>query len=165
MSNNDYIVVGKILATHGIKGWLSILSYTHPIENIVKYDLYIKNSEQLKSFNISNFKFIKKKLIIKIDSIENINDAESYKNLEIYIKKQSLPETKTNEYYWHDLIGKKVFTTNNNFLGIVDSLFSTDANDILLIKHENNNDTLIPFIKEFIIQVKDKENTILVKLP
>ena len=41
MSEDDYIVVGKILTTHGIKGWLTIKSYTNPLENIFKYNLQV----------------------------------------------------------------------------------------------------------------------------
>lgn len=102
---------------------------------------------------------------MQIKSIEDINDAEIYKDTDIYTKKKLLPETQEGEYYWHDLIGKKVITTENNFIGIVDSLFATNANDVLLVKSEKSNDTLVPFVKEFIVQIKDEENTILIKLP
>ena len=94
MSNNDYIVVGKIITTHGIKGWLSIISYTHPLENIFKYDLYIKKSERLEQVKIVKSKFIKKKLVMQIKSIEDINDAEIYKDTDIYTKKNYFQKLK-----------------------------------------------------------------------
>ena len=31
------VVVGRFGAPHGVKGWLSVLSYTEPLDNIVSY--------------------------------------------------------------------------------------------------------------------------------
>ena len=49
MPNTDYIVVGEFLNVHGIKGWLTIKSYTYPINNIFDYDLFIEASNSFNS--------------------------------------------------------------------------------------------------------------------
>ena len=66
MPNKDYIVVGKILNTHGIKGWLIIRSYTHPVENIFEYDLSTNSSDGFQELRIDEYRILPKKVIIKI---------------------------------------------------------------------------------------------------
>ena len=66
MPNKDYIVVGKILNTHGIKGWLIIKSYTHPIENIFEYDLSINSSDGFQELEIDEYRILPKKVIIEL---------------------------------------------------------------------------------------------------
>ena len=61
MSENDYIVVGKILATHGIKGWLTIKSYTSPLENIFKYNLQVNLDKTFKNIKVTDYRFMSKK--------------------------------------------------------------------------------------------------------
>ena len=167
MPNKDYIVVGKILNTHGIKGWLIIKSYTHPIENIFEYDLSINSSDGFQELEIDEYRILPKKVIIKIKSIETINDTERYINQEIFVSKQDLPVTDKNEYYWHQLIGREVFNENKKRIGLVKSIFPTKSNDVLVLEcpsdDKKNEEILIPFIKDYVLQVSDKEDIIIVK--
>ena len=126
MPNKDYIVVGKILNTHGIKGWLIIRSYTHPVENIFEYDLSTNSSDGFQELRIDEYRILPKKVIIKIKSIDTINDTEPYINQEIFVSKQNLPVTDKNEYYldngllldqyYKDNTGGKQITKNEGIL-------------------------------------------------
>ena len=167
MRKEDYIVVGKILNTHGIKGWLIIKSYTYPIENVFEYNLSINKENVIQRLKISEHRFLPKKIIIKIESTDTINDAEQYVKHDIFVLKKDLPVTDGNEYYWHQLIGRQVFNENNLKIGFVKSIFSTKSNDVLVInKHlegKNEEEILIPFIKDYVLQVSKKEDIIIVK--
>ena len=61
MSLSDYIVVGKIIATHGIKGWLTIKSFTSNPKDIFSYNLEININNKITSINIDNYNFMPKK--------------------------------------------------------------------------------------------------------
>ena len=167
MPNKDYIVGGKILNTHGIKGWLIIRSYTHPVENIFEYDLSINSSDGFQELRIDEYRILPKKVIIKIKSIDTINNTEPYINQEIFVSKQDLPVTDKNEYYWHQLIGREVFNENKKRIGLVKSIFPTKSNDVLVLEcpsdDKKNEEILIPFIKDYVLQVSDKEDIIIVK--
>ena len=51
MSYDNHIIVGKILTTHGIKGWLTIGSYTSNQEDIFKYNLKVSNKQRAQADN------------------------------------------------------------------------------------------------------------------
>ena len=47
MSYDNYIIVGKVLTTHGIKGYLTIRTFTSIPSDIFKYKLYINTTSKL----------------------------------------------------------------------------------------------------------------------
>ena len=165
MSKDDYIVVGKILTTHGIKGWLTIKSYTSPLENIFKYNLQINLDKTFKNIKVTDYRFMSKKTVMKIENINTIEDTSQFINHDLVILKDNLPVIDDNEYYWHQLIGKKVITSDNKTLGIVESLFTSGDNDILVVKtdRKKGKELFIPFLKDNIIDVKLDENIIITR--
>ena len=165
MSENDYIVVGKILATHGIKGWLTIKSYTNPLKNIFKYNLQINLDKTFKNIKVTDYRFMSKKTVMKIENINTIEDTSKFINHDLVILKKDLPAINDNEYYWHQLIGKKVITIDNEDLGVVESLFTSGENDILVVKtnSKKEKELFIPFLKDNIVDVKVDENIIITR--
>ena len=73
MKKHSAIIIGKIVSTHGIKGWVVIQSYSYPSQNIKNYNtfLHIKNSKEC--IKIINLRTMPKKIIIKIENIKAIN--------------------------------------------------------------------------------------------
>ena len=155
MPDDNYIVVGKVLTTHGIKGWLTIKSFTKNLEDIFSYKLYININFNYKDIKVMEYNITPKKTMIKVQSVSNIEEAEPYIGVDILALKNELPKTDKEEYYWYDLIGLNVFNADNIILGVVDNLFSSGDNDILIVKNKTiKNEIFIPFIKNNIIKVE-----------
>ena len=55
---------------------------------------------------------------------------------------------KHGEYYWRDIEGLKVYTTKNQYLGLVDFIFNNGANDVLAVKQDNHY-IYIPYISDY----------------
>ena len=85
MSYDNYIVVGQVLTTHGIKGFLTIKSYTSTPRDIFKYILYIKLESKIKKIEIEDHNFMPKKTIMKIEGVNNIEDCQSYIGKELLV--------------------------------------------------------------------------------
>ncbi|MDG2159750.1 MAG: ribosome maturation factor RimM [Gammaproteobacteria bacterium] len=158
MSYDSHIIVGKILTTHGIKGWFTIGSYTSNPSDIFKYNLKILINNNLKELLVTDHNLMPKKIIMKVDGVDTIESCEEYVSLDLYVARDDLPEVQTDEYYWDDLIGRSVFNDDNLLLGAVDSLFTSGDNDILVIKNNNKRrEILIPFLKTNIITIEDNK--------
>ena len=158
MSYDNHIIVGKILTTHGIKGWFTIGSYTSNPEDIFKYNLKVLIDNELKQLMVTEHNLMPKKIIMKLEDIDTIESCSKYMNLDLYTLADELPEVESNEYYWHDLIGCAVFDENNALLGVADSLFTSGDTDILVVKNDNSQkEILIPFLKSNIISVKNSK--------
>ena len=79
---------------------------------------------------------------------------------EITVPREDLPETSPDEYYWSELEGTKIITTEGDELGTIDHLFSTGANDVMVVKGEKEH--LLPFIADVVLEVNLADGVITV---
>jgi len=159
MKNLDSVIIGKIVSTHGINGWLSILCFAHPPENLKAYDTFMLFDDMKRNINIIDIKIMPKKIIIKIKDYDSINSSENILGKDIFINKSSMPTLAQGEYYWRDLEGLDVFTTKEEYLGTVDFIFNNGSNDVLALKY-NNKYTYIALMKDNITLIANKKITI-----
>ena len=156
------IIIGRFGKTHGIQGWLKVISFTEPCENILGFSPWLVSKHgEFQIINIENSK-ITNAVFVKLKNIDNCELAKSYTNLNIYITRDQLPLLPDKQYYLTDLEGLKVLDNHDKELGIVDYILVTAANDILVIKqnNQNNKELLVPYIKDVIVKV-DLENKII----
>jgi 16S rRNA processing protein RimM len=157
---SDRLVVGKIGAPYGVKGWVKINSYTDESTGIFDYTPWYLGCE--KEYTIEQWRFSGKTLVAKIVGVETRDDAESIKNLDIQITADQLPELSADDYYWRDLIGMQVETLQGYGLGTVKEMFETGANDVMLVKARSNDafgqkERMLPFIRESVIKTVDMQ--------
>lgn len=161
MPNKKYIVVGKFGRTHGIKGWLRVTSYTNPIDAIINYkNWYIQQNGQWELIKIDHTMLQGNVVLFHIANVNTPEEAQRYVNQELAILQEQLPPLKNNEYYWADLEGMQVIDKNNYVFGIVDHLFNTGSNDVLVVVGEKRH--LIPYLKNVVLQVDLAKKIILV---
>ncbi|CAL1329494.1 ribosome maturation factor RimM [Candidatus Providencia siddallii] len=154
---NNLIIVGKFGSPYSIKGWINFFSFTEKPKNIFYYKpWFIKQKNIWKPIPIENWKIFKKKIIIKLDEINDRNKAALFTNIKIFVDCNNFTKL-NNEYYWKDLIGCKVTTLTKHDIGIVKDIIETNSNDVLIIKTNIKNykkkDILIPFLKKIIIKI------------
>lgn len=156
------IIVGRFGRAFGVKGWIRLLSFTDPANNILEYQpWYLKTHQGWQPLEISGVDFKGDTIIIKLPDCDDPETVRRYTNCEIAIDRSKLPKLSKGEYYWADLIGMKVVTTNGTELGVVDRLFETGANDVLAI--EGKEEILLPYVAEVIKAVDKTTKTITVE--
>jgi len=156
MKSGKKILVGKISNPHGIKGWVKVISFTDPIENILSYKKWtISDNETEKTYCLEDSRIQGNKIVIKLEGVNNRDDADLLKNLQIEVNRSDLPKLDENSYYWDDLVDFNVIDINGMHVGKVDSLFRTGSNDVLVIINETKERLLVPFIMEEVIKYVD----------
>jgi 16S rRNA processing protein RimM len=151
---DNMVVIGKISGVFGVRGQVKVFSYTEPRENILKYDPWMLGSgDNWKSYQVISGKLQGKGLIAQLKGCDDRDQAQLLVGQEIVIEKSQLPETKAGEFYWSDLEGLSVITTEQIELGKVSHLFETGSNDVLVVKGEREH--LIPYIKDQVIRQID----------
>ena len=156
MISDNTIVIGKIISTHGIDGWLAIESYSYPRENINSYNTHLIVDEQHLPITIKELKIMPKKIIIKLEGYDHISDSEKILGEKIYIKISDLKTLEDGEYYWHDLEGLDMYTTREHYLGKVDFIFNNGSNDVMAIKNDNDH-IYIALIKKNIVVIPNEK--------
>jgi 16S rRNA processing protein RimM len=157
-----FITVGTIGRPYGIHGWLKINSYTEPYTNILSYcPWYIFDGHSWQNTSVDDCKLHGKHIIAHFLDCDTPEQAKYLVNHQIGIKHAQLPKLSENEYYWTDLINLQVYNHHQQFLGTVDRLFATGANDVLVIKNAKR-EYLIPYVLTHIIINIDLVNKLIV---
>jgi len=162
MQSGKYIIVGKILSTQGINGWVTIQSFTSNPKDIFTYDLKVLVEDIYQDIKVLEYNFMPKKTTMKIEGLNNIEQANKYLKKNIYVSKIDLPAIRDDEYYWYQLIGLNVVNEEDIALGVVDSIFTSGDNDVLVVKKDNSSqEVFIPFLKKYLVKIVS--NTIFVR--
>lgn len=159
----EYISIGKILNFHGIKGEAKIGFSNQSF--IEKAKIVFIGSDK-KEFNITSVRFHKNFAIMKFKEINSINELIEFKGQNIYISKEkAIKSLDKNEFLINDLIGLKVFDNEENYIGDVEEIRKSLANDIICIKTPDNDKDLIlvPFVSELVPIVDMKNGKIIIK--
>lgn len=145
------IQIGEVVNTFGLKGELKIFPYVDYFEDLKT--IYLNNEPK----EIERARYQKNVVIIKLKGLDDINDVESLKGLEVFVDEADMPELEEGEYYIKDLIGLDVYTDEGKHLGKVDDVFNTGANDIYQV-----GDILLPGTKEVLkeIDIENKKITV-----
>ena len=148
MQNMDKLIfVGFISSCSGIKGDVTIKSYTANPKDICKLPLLTQDSTKL------NLKLIRQNsngdLICKLNDISDRNTAETWVKQKLYCQRACLPEAKADEFYIEDLKNLKVINQAGDKIGIVSGIYNFGAGDIVEIELQDNKTIMLPFNDNF----------------
>lgn len=148
------VIMGRVAAAHGIKGWIKVQPFTEYVDSLLDYPTWWIGQEHgpWQEAKVLACEAHHKTLAALLPNCPDRNASEKLKGLLIAVPRSLLPKQAENEYYWSDLIGLSVVNESGESLGKVEQLLETGANQVLLVKHANGQ-TLIPFIASVIKQV------------
>ncbi|RKD34411.1 ribosome maturation factor RimM [Thermohalobacter berrensis] len=156
----DYIQIGKIVNTHGIKGELKVIPLTDDIERFEKLDtIFIEKEED--EFQVKKVWYKKNFVILKLKGYNNINDVLKFKNRFILIHKDDAIELPEDSYFIFEIKGLDVYHINGEKIGKVVDVLQPGANDVYVVKN-GNKEYLIPAVKEFIKEINLEEGKIVI---
>lgn len=133
----DWVVVGRFGRPHGLKGYVSVYSFTEPRHNILSYPTwYVQLGGQWTPIKLLSTEEHTRFIVALIDGYQEREKVAQLTNLEIAVPSSELPALESDEYYWHQLIGMTVVNTHGIVLGLVTEIIATGSNDVLVITGE-----------------------------
>lgn len=160
-----YFEVGQIVNTFGVKGMLKVKPFTddaNRFEELKK--VYICKKEKLEEVEIEEVKYHKDMVLLKVKGIDDMNEAEKVKGLYLKIDRKNAKKLPKGTYFIADLLGLEVYSDKEEFLGKVDDIFRTGANDVYVVKDEKGKQLLLPGIPEVIKEIDLEKEKIIVHL-
>lgn len=161
----EYLKIGQIINTHGVKGELKIYPLTDDIKRFKKLkQVWMESPDGYRALKVEGVKFVKEFPILKLENIATMNDAEKLKNEYIYVDRENAVKLPKDTYFIADLIGIQVFSEDEKLLGTLTDVLSTGANDVYEITPPEGKSFLIPAIGDVILDVDIKGHRMKVRL-
>lgn len=160
LTDPNWLIVGRFGRVHGLKGFITVQSYTEPRENILGYaqwSAYI--DKQWQNLEIVQRELTDQRILVQVAGFKEREQVARLTNLEIAVPKETLPALDVGEFYWHQLVGMSVVTPEGEHLGIVTEMLATGSNDVLVVTGERR--LLIPYLPgDTILKVDITTNSI-----
>lgn len=150
----DFLEIGQIVNTFGIKGQLKVVPFTDDMKRFDKLkSIYVEDNEGKKEYKIEDVKYHKNMVLLKLKGIDTVEDAETLKQSYIKINRKDAIPLEKDTYFIVDLIGLEVYTDEDKFLGILEDIYNTGSNDIYVVKNELGKQFLLPAIADVIKEI------------
>ena len=157
---NKRILMGRVAGIYGVKGWIKIVSYTRPPENIFLYSPWlIKQDDIWQETGLLEGKIHGKGLIAALEGISDRDEARDLIGADIAIYRSQLQRLPPGEYYWDDLLGMQVINLQGIALGNLKEILETGANDVLVVVGQGRH--LIPLIWNMYVMGIDQQKGII----
>jgi len=149
----DYIKVGRITNTHGIKGELKVFPLT---DNLNRFDdlkiVYLGNNKE--RAEVEEVKYHKGFAIIKFKEFDNINQVLRFKDDFLFIDAKDKVQLPKDHYFIFDIVDCLVYDTKGKEIGIVTDVLQYASNDVYVVKdQESGKEYLIPAVKKFVVDI------------
>jgi 16S rRNA processing protein RimM len=178
---DDWLLIGRISAAHGIRGWVKVYSYTDPMEQIIDYSPWLlrrqrrvngktdpstssqrvseqeKKQEQVEERQVEVVEGRRqgKGVAVRLSGFEDRNEAETLIGLDIWVSRDRLPQLEPGEYYWHQLEDLVVVNGKGVTLGKVGAIMDTGGRDVLEVVPTpgsvDDQVRLIPYVPDQIV--------------
>lgn len=164
----EYLNVGKIVNTHGIRGEVRVISQTdfaleryQPGKMLV---LFRENQAPL-TLTIDTYRRHKNFDLLSFKGYPSINQVESFRDGILKVAKEDRVELAENEFYYYEIIGAEVVTEEGKVIGKVKEILSPGANDVWVVQRKGKKDALLPYIDSVIKEVDVAAQKIIVEIP
>ncbi len=140
------ICVGAIAGAFGVKGEVKLKSFTQKPQDCVAYGPLLDEAGAV-ILTPTSHRPVKDALAVRAKEVSTREDAEALKSIKVYVLRSALPEPEEDEFYFTDLVGLDVKTTDGRRMGKVIAVHEFGAGDMLEIKPQDSASFFHPFTK------------------
>ncbi|MFV8807283.1 ribosome maturation factor RimM [Aerococcus urinaeequi] len=168
MAEEQYYLVGKIVNTQALRGEVRVMATTDFPEERFKIGaiLAIFNGNKLvETVEVDGHRLHKNFNLLHFKGKDNINDVEKFKGFDLKVAgtEREADELDENEFYYDDIIGLEVYTTDETYLGKVREITSLPSNDVWAVQRPNKGkDILIPYIEDIVLEIDLDDNRVVI---
>jgi 16S rRNA processing protein RimM len=158
------ICVARIGAAHGVRGAVKLWTFTEDPLAVRRYGP-LATKDGARRFEVTHAREAKGHLVATLKGVATREDAERLNGIELYIAREKLPATDTDEYYHADLIGLAAVNAANEPIGRVTAIHNFGAGDIIEIAPPHGTTMLLPFTNAVVPTVDLAGGRVVIELP
>jgi 16S rRNA processing protein RimM len=132
------VVLGRLAAPWGVKGWIKLDSYTDPPQAILDHQLWHVARPQggwdVVRVVDGRRHGTQRAVLVQIEGVASPEAARAWVQREVALPRSELPALASGEYYWDDLLGCSVATLEGTELGVVSHFHEFPASPVLAVR-------------------------------
>ena len=154
----EFLNIGQIVNTHGLKGEMKVIPLT---DDMYRFDDLEEIILDEKNIYIENVKYQKDRVILKLEGIDTIEQAEKLKKKYVKVPREESVELEEDTYFITDLMGCKVLDTEGFEYGNIFEVIQTPSNDVYWVK--GKKEVLVPVLKEIVLDININDQIITIR--
>ena len=161
----EYLSIGQIVNTQGIKGEVKVFPLTNDAKRFDKLkEVFVETKGELVKYQVESSKHLKNTVILKLKGIDTMNDAEKLRDLYIKVGRWDAVRLPKDSFFICDIVESEVFDIHGELLGKLVDVLQTGANDVYVVK-DQKREILIPALKTVVKEINLQNKKIIVDLP
>ena len=153
----DWIPVGRVTRTHGLKGELKFFPADQDYL-VVQKDQQIRLGET--TFKIKSVRGVKSPFIVKFEGVDSIEAAQSLSGQEVLVAKEDFESLPEGEYYRFEIEGLKAFDDTGKYYGVIEEIIATGSNDVYVVRGDGK-EWLVPMIDSVVQNIDLEEGKLI----
>ncbi len=156
---DKYILIGKVIRAHGLKGELKIIPFSYLPEkfNDSRFALIADDGRMTALLRSENIRVQGKQIILKLETIDTRDEAELTIGMGVLLCREDLSDFDAEKIYPQQLNGLTVRVQSSaHIIGVVESSFSNGAHEILVVR-KGRDEFLIPLVEDIVVSYDDRE--------
>ena len=148
----EFLVVGRVIRPHGIRGAL-IIEPLSPMIRSIEPESRILFGDPPEPQTIVQIRPHRERYLVTISDCSSREQAELFRGMELRLPFDDVEPLPEGEYYYWQILGLQVVTTDGESLGEVAQILQTGANDVHIVRSKQGEEQLIPAIEQVIKHV------------
>ncbi|MBN2469915.1 MAG: 16S rRNA processing protein RimM [Anaerolineae bacterium] len=169
-SSPDFLVLGRIMRPHGVRGELRVQILTDYPERIIALKTVFVGRDPYDPASATGYDMLgarrhREHILIRLEGINSRDEADAHRGQLLMVALNDAVPLEEGEYYAFQIIGSEVITTDGENLGSIREIIETGANDVFVVQGGIHGEILIPDIPDVVLEVKLQERQMVVTLP
>lgn len=160
----EYLELGQIVGTHGIKGEIRVNPWCDSPEFATRFKTVFFDERGMEPISVTASRVHGNIVLMQLKNIDSIDEAAALRNKVLYIRRADarLPD---GSWFVSELLACRVFDADDKKkqYGTLTDVSETGANDVWHITDQNGKEFLIPSIPDVVVSVDIDQGLIYIR--
>ena len=155
------VAVGRITRAHGVQGELAVLVISEVPGRFADGEtVWLEDGRTL---TVESSRPHKDRLLVRFREVQSREQAEALQRALLVVPESLSPELPEGSWWDHRIVGCAIETDTGRALGTVHDVIHTAANDVWSAVEDEGTETLIPVLRDVILDVDMDAKRIVVR--
>ncbi len=161
-SKNTLICIASCSGAFGVRGEVKIKSFTEKSEDCFAYGP-LRDGDGNVFLNVTSKRAVKNGFAVICEQVETREQAQALSGTKLYVFRKDMPTPEADEFYFEDLIGCEVKTSDGKRMGKILAVHNFGAGDMLEISGTRDVPAFYhPFTKKNVPKVDIKARRVVI---